>query len=57
MTKVKFIKTSKMKRFNFKLMTVLAAVFMAGFASCDDGDEPKDDSAAYWKQWESSMSS
>jgi hypothetical protein len=46
-----------MKQINFKLMTVLAAVFMAGFASCDDGGEPENDSVAYWKQWESSMSS
>ena len=31
-----------MKRFNFKQMAVLAAVFMAGFASCDDGGEPEE---------------
>ena len=31
-----------MKQFNFKQMAVLAAVFMAGFASCGDGGEPEE---------------
>jgi hypothetical protein len=51
-----------MKRFNFNLRNVailfacLAATVI--FASCEeDNSAAKNDSAAYWKQWESSMSS
>jgi hypothetical protein len=44
-------------KFNLRNVAIIACLAAtAMFFACDPEEDAKDDSAAYWKQWESSMS-